>query len=172
MVDFFKIPGPAVTTPDLDAFRKTVQGGLPELRIRQDLAQRPAGPHQRHQVNHDALAATNRQRPGRRFVPDPVCCLHHPDHGAVRFQQALPWTDEAAVILYVWVILWSAAAMVPEREHVVFDLLWNSVGYRTRQVMRIVGNLLIGGWRWSACQPAGTMCVSWPAKAHPCSAFR
>jgi hypothetical protein len=23
--------------------------------------------------------------------------------------------------------------MVPEREHVVFDLLWNSVGRRTRQ---------------------------------------
>jgi TRAP-type C4-dicarboxylate transport system permease small subunit len=57
----------------------------------------------------------------------------------------LPWTDEAAVILYVWVILWGAAAVVPEREHVVFDLLWNSVNYRSRQIMRIVGNLLIGG---------------------------
>jgi TRAP-type C4-dicarboxylate transport system permease small subunit len=57
----------------------------------------------------------------------------------------LPWTDEAAVILYVWVILWGAAAVVPEREHVVFDLLWNSVNTRSRQVMRIVGNLLIGG---------------------------
>jgi TRAP-type C4-dicarboxylate transport system permease small subunit len=57
----------------------------------------------------------------------------------------LPWTDEAAVILYVWVILWSAATIVPEREHVVFDLLWNSVGVRARQAMRIVGNLLVGG---------------------------
>jgi TRAP-type C4-dicarboxylate transport system permease small subunit len=57
----------------------------------------------------------------------------------------LPWTDEAAVILYVWVILWGAAAVVPEREHVVFDLLWNSVNYRSRQVMRIAGSLLIGG---------------------------
>jgi TRAP-type C4-dicarboxylate transport system permease small subunit len=54
--------------------------------------------------------------------------------------------------LYVWVILWAAAAVVPEREHVVFDLLWNSVGRRTRQVMRIVGNLLIGGLAaWSRC---------------------
>jgi len=61
------------------------------------------------------------------------------------FNKPLPWTDEAAVILYVWVILWGAAAVVPEREHVVFDLLWNSVNYRSRQVMRIVGNLLIGG---------------------------
>jgi TRAP-type C4-dicarboxylate transport system permease small subunit len=61
------------------------------------------------------------------------------------FNKPLPWTDEAAVILYIWVILWAAAVVVPEREHVVFDLLWNSVSYRTRQVMRIVGNLLIGG---------------------------
>jgi TRAP-type C4-dicarboxylate transport system permease small subunit len=61
------------------------------------------------------------------------------------FNKPLPWTDEAAVILYIWAILWAAAAVVPEREHVVFDLLWNSVGYRARQVMQIVGNLLVGG---------------------------
>jgi len=61
------------------------------------------------------------------------------------FNKPLAWTDEAAVILYIWVILWSAAAIVPEREHVVFDLVWNSVNQRTRQVMRIAGNLLIGG---------------------------
>jgi TRAP-type C4-dicarboxylate transport system permease small subunit len=61
------------------------------------------------------------------------------------FGKPLAWTDEAAVILYIWAILWSAAVIVPEREHVVFDLLWNSVRPRARQVMRIVGNLLIGG---------------------------
>ena len=61
------------------------------------------------------------------------------------FNKPLPWTDEIAVVLYLWVILWSAALVVPEREHVVFDLVWNSVSYRTRQVMRIAGNLLIGG---------------------------
>ncbi len=61
------------------------------------------------------------------------------------FNKPLPWTDEVAVILYVWVILWAAAFIVPEREHVVFDLVWNSVNRRTRQGMQIVGNLLIGG---------------------------
>ena len=66
------------------------------------------------------------------------------------FGKPLAWTDEMAVILYVWVILWAAAVVVPEREHVVFDLVWNSVPYRARQAMAIVGNLLIGGlaaWR-------------------------
>jgi TRAP-type C4-dicarboxylate transport system permease small subunit len=61
------------------------------------------------------------------------------------FQKPLPWTDEAAVILYVWVILWAAATMVPAREHVVFDLVWNSVGPRARQAMAIAGHLMLGG---------------------------
>jgi TRAP-type C4-dicarboxylate transport system permease small subunit len=66
---------------------------------------------------------------------------------AARFglNQPLPWSDEAAVVLYVWVILWAAAAIVPEREHVVFDLLWNLAGRRTRQAMCIAGNLVVGG---------------------------
>ena len=61
------------------------------------------------------------------------------------FNKPLAWTDEAAVILYVWVILWAAAVVVPEREHVVFDLVWNNMPYRGRQAMAITGNLLVGG---------------------------
>ena len=61
------------------------------------------------------------------------------------FNKPMAWTDEAAVILYVWIILWAAAVVVPEREHVAFDLVWNSVGLRWRQAMRITGNLLVGG---------------------------
>jgi TRAP-type C4-dicarboxylate transport system permease small subunit len=61
------------------------------------------------------------------------------------FNRPLPWTDELAVVLYLWVILWASAFMVPEREHVVFDLLWNSASRRVRRVMRILGHLMIGG---------------------------
>lgn len=61
------------------------------------------------------------------------------------FNQPLPWTDEAAVCLYVWVILWASAVMVPEHEHVAFDLLWNACGRTARRVMRVAGNLMLGG---------------------------
>ena len=60
------------------------------------------------------------------------------------FDRPLPWTDELAVILYVWVILWAAAFMVPARDHVVFDLLYNTVGPRTRRGMLLLGSVLIG----------------------------
>jgi len=70
------------------------------------------------------------------------------------FNRPLPWTDELAVMLYVWVILWAAAFIVPEREHVMFDLVWAVAGRRSRQVMRIVGHAMIGGlaaWALPAC---------------------
>jgi TRAP-type C4-dicarboxylate transport system permease small subunit len=60
------------------------------------------------------------------------------------FNRPLAWTDELAVVLYLWVILWACAFMVPAREHVVFDLLWNAAGPRTRRVMSAVGHLIIG----------------------------
>ena len=59
--------------------------------------------------------------------------------------QPLPWTDEMAVILYIWVILWAAAFMVPEREHVVFDLVYHMAPPAVRRAMRITGHLMIGG---------------------------
>lgn len=66
------------------------------------------------------------------------------------FNQPLPWTDELAVILYLWVILWSCAFVVPEKEHVMFDLIWNSATSATRRLMRMVGHTLIGGLAISA----------------------
>jgi len=61
------------------------------------------------------------------------------------FNRPLPWTDEAAVILYVWVILWAAAFMVPTREHVAFDLVYHAMGPRMRRAMQLAGAVLIGG---------------------------
>ena len=61
------------------------------------------------------------------------------------FNKPLAWTDELAVILYIWVILWASAFIVAEREHVMFDLIWNWGSVGLRRVMRIAGNLMFGG---------------------------
>lgn len=61
------------------------------------------------------------------------------------FNKPLAWTDEMAVILYIWVILWSAAFIVQEKEHVVFDLIYHSAPPGVRRAMRVVGHLIIGG---------------------------
>ncbi|WP_280153943.1 TRAP transporter small permease [Piscinibacter sp. XHJ-5] len=70
------------------------------------------------------------------------------------FDRPLPWTDELAVILYVWVILWAAAFMVPDREHVVFDLAFHAAGPAMRRWMLGLGSLIVGalaGWALPAC---------------------
>lgn len=70
------------------------------------------------------------------------------------FDRPLPWTDELAVVLYVWIILWACATLVPTREHVMFDLWWQSASVRSRRCMAVVGHALIGGlslWALPAC---------------------
>ena len=61
------------------------------------------------------------------------------------FGKPLPWTDEAAAILYLWVVLWGAAVVCQDREHVAFDLLYQSVSARTRRAMALLTALLVGG---------------------------
>ena len=55
------------------------------------------------------------------------------------FNRPLPWTDELAVIL------WAAAFMVPAKEHVMFDLVYNMAGRSTRRGMLLLGSVLVGG---------------------------
>jgi TRAP-type C4-dicarboxylate transport system permease small subunit len=57
--------------------------------------------------------------------------------------QPLPWTDELAVILYLWVVLWAAAASVREREHVRFDLIHDLMPAPLRRGVRMLGHLAI-----------------------------
>lgn len=61
------------------------------------------------------------------------------------FNQPLSWTDEAAVILYLWLVLWGAALVCQDREHVAFDLLYQSVSPPTRRVMALLAAVLVGG---------------------------
>jgi TRAP-type C4-dicarboxylate transport system permease small subunit len=60
------------------------------------------------------------------------------------FNRPLAWTDEAAVILYLWAILWGAALVCKDRENVAFDLLYQKAGPALQRAMAIAGCALIG----------------------------
>lgn len=60
------------------------------------------------------------------------------------FNQPLAWTDEAAVILYLWAILWGAALVCSDRENVAFDLLYQNAGPRLQRIMALTACALIG----------------------------
>lgn len=55
----------------------------------------------------------------------------------------LGWTSELTVVLWLWLVLWGSAFVVPEREAIRFDLLVAAVGRRTRIGMGIVAALAL-----------------------------
>ncbi len=48
------------------------------------------------------------------------------------------WTSELTVISWLWLVLWGAAFVVKEREEIRFDLIYGSVGRRTRRVITAI----------------------------------
>ena len=61
------------------------------------------------------------------------------------FNQPLAWTDEAAVVLYLWAILWGAALVCKDRENVAFDLFYQKASPQVQRFMALAACVLIGG---------------------------
>lgn len=61
------------------------------------------------------------------------------------FNQPLAWTDEAAVILYLWAILWGSALVCKDHENVAFDLLYQKAPPQVKRAMALAACVLIGG---------------------------
>lgn len=61
------------------------------------------------------------------------------------YNQPLAWTDEAAVVLYLWAILWGSALVCKDRENVAFDLLYQKAPPPVKRAMALAGCALIGG---------------------------
>ena len=61
------------------------------------------------------------------------------------FNHPMAWTDELAVVLYIWTVLWCAAFVCRDTEHVRFDLAYNAVSPLAQRVMRLVGSVTLVG---------------------------
>jgi C4-dicarboxylate transporter DctQ subunit len=48
------------------------------------------------------------------------------------------WTNELSAILWIWIVLFGAAFVLKEQEEMRFDLIYASVGARTRGIMFLV----------------------------------
>lgn len=61
------------------------------------------------------------------------------------FNQPLPWTDEIAVVLYIWSIFWACAFMVPAASRVSVDILIARLSVKPRLWLQTLGQVLLGG---------------------------
>lgn len=48
------------------------------------------------------------------------------------------WTHEISVIMWVWLVLFGTAFVVHDHEEIRFDLLYSTVGERTRRAMVVI----------------------------------
>jgi TRAP-type C4-dicarboxylate transport system permease small subunit len=53
------------------------------------------------------------------------------------------WSNEASVVLWLWLVLWGAAFVLREDEEIRFDLVYASVGPRVRRAMFLVAGLTL-----------------------------
>jgi TRAP-type C4-dicarboxylate transport system permease small subunit len=57
----------------------------------------------------------------------------------------MAWADEVSIILFIWIIFWSNAFLLRERDHIRFDLFTHAAPPAVRRVMAIARAILIGG---------------------------
>jgi C4-dicarboxylate transporter DctQ subunit len=53
------------------------------------------------------------------------------------------WTQEISVIMWVWMVLFGSAFVVRDYEEIRFDILYGTVGERTRRVMVVICALAV-----------------------------
>ncbi len=61
------------------------------------------------------------------------------------FNLPLQWSLEFDLIVYVWIVFWGAAFLVPPRDHISFNLIYDHVPPPARRVLAVLGVLVIGG---------------------------
>jgi TRAP-type C4-dicarboxylate transport system permease small subunit len=53
------------------------------------------------------------------------------------FNQPVAWSNELCLVAYLWIVFWSSDILVRERQHIIFDVLYNLLKPRARRVLAI-----------------------------------
>lgn len=58
---------------------------------------------------------------------------------------ALAWADEVSTVLFVWLVFWANAFLVPDRQQIAFDLLHRHLPPHAQRAVGVVRLLVVGG---------------------------
>ena len=61
------------------------------------------------------------------------------------FGNALAWADEVSTVLFVWIIFWTNAFIVPDRHQIAFDLLHRFLQPGGRRIIAAARLIIVGG---------------------------
>jgi TRAP-type C4-dicarboxylate transport system permease small subunit len=54
------------------------------------------------------------------------------------------WSLELCSVAYVWIVFWSSNTLLHERQHIVFDVLFNAFPPAPRRALAVVNTLALG----------------------------
>src|SRR6185295_3019409 len=57
----------------------------------------------------------------------------------------LAWTDELAVVLFIWMVFWTSACVLSSREQVAFDIVYEMASPRVRTALTVLGAACAAG---------------------------
>lgn len=57
--------------------------------------------------------------------------------------QPLGWTDEVTVLCWVWLVLWGASFVLPDKDEIRFDIVTSLVSERTRRVFAVIASVAL-----------------------------
>lgn len=60
------------------------------------------------------------------------------------FNYPLSWTLEVCSITYIWVVFWSCDILLSERQHIVFDVLYQKFPVKPRRAVAIANTAALG----------------------------
>jgi C4-dicarboxylate transporter, DctQ subunit len=55
------------------------------------------------------------------------------------------WTHEISVVMWIWMVLFGTAFVVREHEEIRFDIIYSTVGERTRRALTLVCAIAVAG---------------------------
>src|ERR1700734_25493 len=72
------------------------------------------------------------------------------------------WADEVLVILFIWIIFWTQAFVVRDRDQITFDLIYRLLPARGRRAAALARHALVGGvFLWSLPGSLGYIRFLW-----------
>lgn len=60
------------------------------------------------------------------------------------FDAPLGWPDEVAAILFMWIVFWTGALLIPVGDHIRFRLLRDALGPRSQKAFDLLSNGAFG----------------------------
>jgi TRAP-type C4-dicarboxylate transport system permease small subunit len=54
------------------------------------------------------------------------------------FDDPVSWSIEVCSIAYVWIVFFSSATFVTQKQHITFDMLYSSVGAKAKRVFALI----------------------------------